>query len=314
MINNQRLFDGKDKIYIYVNKNNNNLSICKNDNIDNEINKIKIFELLSKINKYDSDDDENNETMSKVMLLEKNIFIKNIGVFKNNVITGNMIKTNYKSIKQIFDKANEMQIFNFILSKYEVDDTSDVLLQLNNASVESIILDAKKYFRNFENKYMSEDKKDALKKGLTSNYKSSLTILVIINLFAEINGLTFNYNLSSIAINNNKNDSMNYNEILEELTIRKIGYYTTEEDKKNITRLAFEIMFIILNLYSKIYEIDRDAIMGYNEIYNNVRKMKSIDKAINELLAILNLNVELKYNSNFKENSLKLLEEIINRY
>lgn len=312
IVKNQPLFDGLDRIYIHVNNNETYDDIQKNKDEDSKI--YEIYGLLDKINELSDNDVENEDLIVEIVNLENDIFYKNMNVFNNNVLIAKRIVRNYNNVKKLFEDAKRRNLFNDVVSIFYTDG-QEIVDQEFSFSLESqvqLINDAKEYFYNFQRKYFKNEKIDALKRGLSSNYKSALVILVILKIFAILNDLELNLTLEKVFIDNQRNEIIYYSQIVEELANNILQHYNECEYISNISKLAFEIMYIITNLFPKIFSIKDDKIIDYNDSYKNIKKAKKIQEAINNLSKILNIREQILFtNPNFRQSTLKIFESII---
>lgn len=315
--NNKKVFDGKDKIYIHIYDDcieTADLEKQKQEECQS-INLEQLYQLLDKINAFSNDENESLELVENVLKLENDIFYKNIGIFNANVLIGKVITNNFKKIKQLFETSIEKNIFSNVIKELQskTDDVADSQFLFSIENQKNLINEAKEYFYNFQRKYFKNDKKVALRKGLNSNYKSTLFLIVILNIFSKIYNVDFSPNLGVVTVDNNKNDLIKYSEVVTEITEQMLPTYLEDEYKNNITKLAFEIMYIIINLYPKIYIIENDEVKSYNEVYENVKKSKTIQKSLNKILQLLNIKEKILYSEDsFREKTIKIFEHIVN--
>ena len=197
--------------------------------------------------------------------------------------------------------ANSKGIFDVVINKLSLPLTvkNDATTTVENNIIQNLIDDAKNYFKNFEKRYKDEKKKEAIEDGLSANFCSSKSILEIIYIVSRIYEIEFNFARC------NKNNR--YEDIVKNLGEKKyVRFY--KEKPEGITRLAFEIIYIILNLYNEIFYIDEDLkCLNYKENFLLLKQYNNIIESYKKINEIL---YEKKENINF----LKFKEENINLF
>lgn len=295
-IKKENFLNNENRVFIYINKN-----ISNNPNsMLLEKKEIEIYNELNKINIY-FDNDSVITKIDSISELKNNIFYLHKDVFKPKVIIAYIIQINYFNILNFYATANSKGIFDVVINKLSLPLTvkNDATTTVENNIIQNLIDDAKNYFKNFEKRYKDEKKKEAIEDGLSANFCSSKSILEIIYIVSRIYEIEFNFARC------NKNNR--YEDIVKNLGEKKyVRFY--KEKPEGITRLAFEIIYIILNLYNEIFYIDEDLkCLNYKENFLLLKQYNNIIESYKKINEIL---YEKKENINF----LKFKEENINLF
>lgn len=278
---------------------------------------INIYPLLDKINSSSKGLSLEEEVLNGYGDLKNNIFYKNIGVFKSNVVIANIIINSYGEIKNLYNKAKLKPSFEGIFDELlDIEHSSEDSPRVSNYSFSDeenivIIKYIKEYFKNFETHYSLNNKIEASKKGLNVFYKSSLSIIVILKIFAELNEFEFEPILP--VYNKDKKNEINYNQISEDLKNEKLHYYFQESNRKNFDQLGFGVLYFICNLFEKIVDSHKDGSYKLNDLFLNCKKISAIQNGLDLIKKEINMEEELNVtNSDFRNKSLSLVEKILN--
>lgn len=280
------------------------------DKLEFDENKIyPSYLLLDNINKI-SQTIESWTDLGRVQdLVNDTIFLKNIGIFKNNVAIANILVNNSKKIQDLFKQALNEQEFKNYIDDLKINSNYETPEEYDNEKIQAFLDSNKNYFKHFESHYGNENKLQAVGNGLNVSYKSSLNIIIILKIFARLNNLEFKPNLPTKKDRSGK--EISYEEISNKFVEQLIDIYRTNE-KEDFDKLAVCILFYLTNLYNLITTENDNGNTELSNSFKEYKKIMNIQDNLNELLNLLKIDQSMNVlNDSFKEDSLAIINSLI---
>lgn len=286
---NKALFSADDRVFIYIPRNNGDIS--KQLPIERN-NFKKAYRLIEEVEKIIDNIDENDIEERKHIALNDDFYVNNIGAFKNGVTTAELLLGCYSSfISKIYNRLKDLII-------------------INNFDKQSLKIVKNDFFK-YEKEVYGDKRYRSLTDGLNTGYKSSLNILVLFNF------LNVKYNLGlrpalksfeSEAATGTK--TINYNQILDNNTSILVEFASKND---YIDALSLNLLSFIHNLYEKILDFDSEGNYSYKDEYLLIKKTNKLQKNINELSSLLNIRKDFNiYGEHIKEDGVLFFKQIYN--
>ena len=274
----KKMFSKEDRIFIYIPQRGLNSIIEKSESKERSL-EIS-FKKLNKITKKISEIDEDDIEKGIQNRLLNSFYCSNINTLKNNVITAQILTSNYQNF--IFPLYNELLNKNIINKNDEID-------KIKLSSM-------KNRFDEFERTIFGNSKVESLLKGLTTSYKSSFNIILLLYL------LTFKYHINlkpdlpkpKTELTNGVK-TINYNEILDDYSKDIIKVYG---DQIYFYDLGISILIFIYKLYGEIFDFNNDGTYKFKKEYDLLKKTRQIQKLFDELRRVIDYKKSINFFGN----------------
>lgn len=291
----------------------NNVYIFENDPKNSYNNSEIIYEIvaLEHLNK-ELTDENNNKIDFKSVTHNLNHYILTESIFFNrSIATSKLVKFNYSSIVDLFDKMFKTNFYKNELEKYKMDDGE--FFNCINSCVDwkNNFLEIRNYFINFQKLYTSRAVVNAEENMLRTSKRSSLILLTIFSVAAKMNNIDCTFNLEIEKWDPETDyDKSNRNKIEKLYDI----YTKNEEYIENFKRLSFFLFIYIRELYELIFEFDDNNRLIDKEEYKIFKKQEEAQLIIAKLSSHLEAKKTLDPSSSLEEQLSYLVDVFLKKY
>lgn len=266
----------KSRIYIYVPEKNDNSKI-RHSHSDLTLD---LFLTYSEFSDFSREYNTINYQQYREYNEYELALLENSKKFNMNVFASRLIQYNYPYIVDLWNKANDKNIFDEFKEEY-IDNKK----RIENMKV--IIEDGSSYISNFEGIHNNENTYEAETKGLRASVYSSFFLLVTLDFFAEEHQIInegprfFNRSIGR----GKRKKSVDYYKVAADKKEKLKDIYKTPSEKKNIDRLSYDILFFLTEIYPLLFEIGEDNKVFEKTVNQQIKKL--IEKMQNKLNEII---------------------------
>ena len=232
--------------------------------------------------------------MSKTTGLSKTrheeLILSYLPKYNSLVVKSNMIKQNYKFIKNLWDEANKMSLFKDIYKIFNLDNKEQM-------SIEMILKEGSHYNYYFEEVINLEDKIEAEENGIRGRYYSSLNLIALLDYLSDFFNIKCGkpeYGYKMFGRSNSKKQKHDYQKTADNQKKKIDQKYKTDPDKeKKFLKLLYSLTYYIVEVYPILFEInDNFEVIAPT----NINLLEKLDEEMRKLLKSMAniIDVELK--------------------
>lgn len=255
-------------------------------------------EMIRNVRRTRNLENTNDDEIGNVSLLENNVFYRNMGILKPNVITAEVIRKNYPVIAKLASKVvSEPNV-----AEYDANGLYD----LTPDNFEHILftdedcLKLKRYFDNQINRILKEEMQD-LPAMYNFSKKRATWILILLQRLAINNGWS---ELTSEFKMNISNDKIR-------------GYQRQIEKKysgnmKRLNQLCLGLLYFITNLYKVVFNILADnKVTDFNDAYKNIKDISKANSIAQKIAKTLGFKVSRDFNITNAPSQEEFLQKVV---
>lgn len=223
-------------------------------NIDEAINKISgLIDKANEINEMKEKGDVKKVSDNDIF------FVNHMRDFNSRVIKSYTIRNHYSFIKEVWDKSNEMGLFNDLSIIFDTEE---------DPNKEAIIKEGSQYQNNLSSTLTLDDKIAANGKGIRGSTNVSLFILSLIDYFNEyykVGVSSPNYGSKTFGRGKNKRQFEWKTTVETFKESLKERWSAPNYNYNNFKKLVYSLMYYITNLYGIIFDIEDNVVIDYKE-------------------------------------------------
>lgn len=236
-------------------------------------------------------------------------YIRAMKKFNKKVICSKYLKDNYAFIKNVWNKSNELKLFDNIEFIYNVKNlTSDILID-----------DGASHLAGICGKLSGDDKVESIEKGMHASVNKSLFIVTIFDYFCDVFNIDVerpHYGTRNVRTGSRKTEISNLTPVKYFKNLLTENY---PNNKLNILKkLCHSLLNYIIKLYNILFVIEDDIVGDYKRDFVLYKLTEELDGKINQLKKQINLKMsdftadDLVFSNNRKELQLELLNSLLN--
>ncbi len=238
-----------------------------------------------------------NETDS-ISSLEDNVFYRNMGILKSNVVTAEIIRKNYPTLAKLANNITSK----LNVAEYDVDG----LYNLTPDNFESMAftdedcIKLRQYFNNQINRILKEEMQD-LPAMYNFSKKRATWILILLQRLAINNGWGDMAREFKIGISNNK--IQGYQRLIEE---------KYSKNMKRLNQLCLGLLYFIRNLYKVIFDItENNEVTDYNDTYKNIENTNKNNSIARKIAKTLDIKISRDFNIASAPSQEEFLQKVV---